>query len=81
MTKSRDDDTLNKVGERVKTLRELFDLSQKQLAYEANTTEVQIRRIEKGKTNVCICIIKNIAGVFNLELKDFFDYKYLPKKS
>jgi len=80
VTKGRDDDTLNKVGARVKTLRELFDLSQEQLAYEANTTEVQIRRIEKGKTNASICIVKNIADIFNLELKDFFDYKYLPKK-
>ena len=80
MTKSRDDGTLKKVGERVKTLRRLFGMSQAQLAFEANTTEIQIRRIEKGKTNVCICLIQSIADVFNLELKEFFDYDFLPQE-
>lgn len=61
-----------KIGQRIKELRELSAMSQKDLAYAADLDRSYIASIENGQRNVSIVNIEKIATALNVTLKDFF---------
>ncbi|PKQ44214.1 helix-turn-helix domain-containing protein [Confluentibacter flavum] len=62
-----------KLGLKIRKIREeSTDFSQEKLALEADLSENQIRRIEKGQTNPTIKTLLIIAKVLKVDLKDLF---------
>ena len=63
-----------KIGQRIKQLREVTQMAQKDLAYAADLDRSYIASIENGQRNVSIVNIEKIAKAFGLSLKEFFNY-------
>ena len=62
-----------KIGQRIKDLREKAKMSQKDLAYTADLDRSYIASIENGQRNVSIVNIEKIAAALGASLKDFFN--------
>lgn len=62
-----------KIGQRIKELRELTNMSQKDLAYAADLDRSYIASIENGQRNVSIINIEKIATALNVTIKEFFN--------
>lgn len=62
-----------KIGQRIKELRGLSNMSQKDLSYIADLDRSYIASIENGQRNVSIVNIEKIAIALNVTLKDFFN--------
>lgn len=62
-----------KIGKRIKELRELSNMSQKDLAYAADLDRSYIASIENGQRNVSIVNIEKIASALNVTLNKFFE--------
>jgi transcriptional regulator with XRE-family HTH domain len=62
-----------KIGQRIKHLRELSSMSQKDLAYTADLDRSYIASVENGSRNISIVNIEKIAIALNVNLKDFFN--------
>jgi transcriptional regulator with XRE-family HTH domain len=82
MMKDKDKEALLLVGKRIKAFREIHDISQDRLAFDANISSSQISKIERGKNSASISNISSICGVFNITLNEFFSEinHPLPKK-
>jgi len=62
-----------KIGQRIKTIREEKELSQKDIAYAADLDRSYIASVENGKRNVSIVNIEKIAHALKVPVKTFFD--------
>ena len=62
-----------KIGLRIRQLRELSSMSQKDLAYSADLDRSYIASIENGSRNVSIVNIEKISIALNVTLKEFFN--------
>jgi transcriptional regulator with XRE-family HTH domain len=62
-----------KIGQRIKELREITSMSQKDLAYSADLDRSYIASVENGDRNISIVNIEKIAIALNVNLKEFFD--------
>jgi transcriptional regulator with XRE-family HTH domain len=62
-----------KLGQRVKDLREVKEMSQKDLAYSADLDRSYIASIENGQRNVSIVNIEKIAMALGVTIKEFFN--------
>jgi transcriptional regulator with XRE-family HTH domain len=62
----------DKIGQRIKDLREKANISQKDLAYTADLDRSYIASIENGQRNVSIINIEKICIALNISLKEFF---------
>ena len=62
-----------KIGQRIRQLRELSSMSQKDLAYSADLDRSYIASIENGSRNVSIVNIEKISIALNVTLKEFFN--------
>ncbi len=60
------------MGERLRTLRERFGLSQRALATKAGVTNGMISLIEKNRSSPSVSTLKKILDVFPLSLSEFF---------
>ena len=67
---------LKNLGKRIKELRKKQDISQDQLAFECNTTQKQISKIELGQINTSAERLRAIADTFDMKLKDLLDFDY-----
>jgi transcriptional regulator with XRE-family HTH domain len=65
----------SKIGLRIKNLRELASMSQKDLAYTADLDRSYIASVENGQRNISIMNIEKIATALNVTLKEFFNYE------
>ena len=63
------------VGKRIKYLRSLNALSQAELARRCYKDQQAIERIENGKINTSIYMLKIIADALGVESKDILDFK------
>jgi len=63
----------SKIGTRIKELRELNKLSQKDLSYSADLDRSYIASVENGKRNIAIVNIEKIAVALKISVKDFFN--------
>jgi transcriptional regulator with XRE-family HTH domain len=62
-----------RMGQRIKQLREVNRMSQKDLAYAADLDRSYIAGIEAGSRNVSIINVEKIAKALGISLKEFFD--------
>lgn len=76
MKKRSDKKFLKALGTKIRTLRKQQNISQDQLAFETGIRREQIIRIEFGKQNTSIDILKKIADTLDIKVKDLFDFEY-----
>ena len=62
-----------KIGQRIKALREVSSMSQKDLSYAADLDRSYITSVVNGQRNISIVNIEKIAAALNVTLKEFFD--------
>ena len=74
VVKSEDKIFLQVLGKRITELRTNQGLSKVQLAFEINTSESNIRRIEKGQINVGILTLKKLAASLNVTLVELIGF-------
>jgi transcriptional regulator with XRE-family HTH domain len=67
-------DVKEKIGQRIKKLRDISAMSQKDLAYAADLDRSYIASVENGSRNISIVNIEKIATALNVTLKTFFEY-------
>ena len=61
------------IGQRIKQLRDMKQMSQKDLAYSADLDRSYIASVENGQRNISIVNIHKIAVALGVTLKEFFD--------
>jgi transcriptional regulator with XRE-family HTH domain len=66
-------DVKEKIGRRIKELREVSNMSQKDLSYAADLDRSYIASVENGQRNVSIVNIEKIAIALGVTLKEFFN--------
>jgi transcriptional regulator with XRE-family HTH domain len=64
---------LNKLGIRIRQLRELRKLSQENLANDCNIPKVQIGRIERAEINTTVRTLIKISNALEVLPKDLFN--------
>ena len=62
----------SKIGNRIKELREVKQMSQKDLAYASDLDRSYIASVENGQRNISIVNIEKIAVALEVSLKEFF---------
>ena len=62
-----------KLGLRIKAIREIAGMSQKDLAYSADLDRSYIASVESGHRNVSIVNIEKIAAALGVSVKEFFN--------
>ncbi|GAB5418243.1 MAG: hypothetical protein Crog4KO_16520 [Crocinitomicaceae bacterium] len=62
----------SKIGVRIKELREVKQMSQKDLSYASDLDRSYIASVENGQRNISIVNIEKIAVALGVTLKDFF---------
>jgi transcriptional regulator with XRE-family HTH domain len=62
-------------GNNVKTYRLKQNITQAQLAFEANMPREQIVRIEKGQVNISLKKVEAIAKALNIHPKELFVFE------
>ena len=63
----------SKIGNRIKELRDVKKMSQKDLAYVSDLDRSYIASVEKGQRNISIVNIEKIAVALEVALKEFFN--------
>ncbi len=76
MKKKSNKKFLKALGKRVKEIRKQNKISQDQLSFEVGIRREQIVRIEAGTQNSGIDILRKIAEIFEMKLKDLLDFEY-----
>lgn len=66
-------DVRYRLGQRIKQLREVQGMSQKDLAYAADLDRSYIAGVEAGSRNVSIMNVERISLALNVSLKKFFE--------
>ena len=69
MTQLRDQNLLNQIARRVKTLREARGITQEQFFFD---TKIHIGRVETGRVNLSVSTLAAICQYFEIDLTDFF---------
>lgn len=65
-------DIKSKVGRRIKEIREIKDMSQKDLAYVSDIDRSYIASVESGKRNISIVNLEKIAVALDVSLNELF---------
>ncbi len=68
-------DIKSKIGNRIKELREINKMSQKELAYSSDLDRSYIASVENGQRNISIVNIEKIAIALGENLVTFFNSK------
>lgn len=66
-------EVLIKFGERIRHLRKLKDISQEELAFQAQLHRTYIGMIERAEKNITLSNIEKLAKALGADIKDFFD--------
>jgi len=64
-----------KIGQRIKELRDVANMSQKDLSFAADLDRSYIASVENGQRNVSIVNIEKIANTLGVNLTTFFKSK------
>jgi transcriptional regulator with XRE-family HTH domain len=70
MNNLRNQETLDKFGEKLKTFRTLKGLTLEQLAFEADIELSQVHRVEKGKVNPTLTTLTALAKGLGIPLAE-----------
>lgn len=63
-----------KVGKRIKELRNKLGISQEELGFRSGVHRTYIASLEVGKRNVSISTLEKIVIALNVSLSDFFKF-------
>jgi transcriptional regulator with XRE-family HTH domain len=74
----QNDDTLDDIGTRLKLVRQIFGLTQRELARRAGVTNGAISLIEQNRVSPSISSLKKILDGIPLSLADFFTLNFSP---
>lgn len=74
MAFNKDREFLKGFGKRLKLLRKEKNISQAQLAFEADVQISQISRIERGLINTTIANAHSLAKILEIPTKELFDF-------
>lgn len=64
-----------KIGEKIKILRKSSNISQEVLAQRLNVNRNCLSRVETGKVDPTITMVKDIATIFNVDIASLVDMK------
>jgi len=65
------------IGERLRTIRKMYGLSQRTLAKQANVTNGIISMIEQNRNSPSVATLKKILDAFPISLAEFFTFGQL----
>lgn len=65
-------DIKNKVGNRIKEIRNKNNISQKDLSYKADLDRSYITSVENGQRNISIVNLEKIAKALDVSLSNLF---------
>lgn len=63
-----------KVGHRIKELRNAMGISQEELGFRSGVHRTYIASLEVGKRNISIVTLEKIVKALEVSLSDFFDF-------
>lgn len=66
-------DIKEKIGHRIKQLREEYSITQEALSQYAELDQSYLSGVENGKRNISIENIEKIANAFDISTKEFFN--------
>lgn len=64
--------TVKLIGKNIKRLREVKNLSQKEVCVDSGVSQGQYSRIENGKVEPSISTLEKLATVFEVDIVEFF---------
>lgn len=63
-----------KVGNRIKELRDKLGISQEELGFRSGVHRTYIASLEVGKRNVSIATLEKIVNALEVSFSEFFDF-------
>lgn len=66
--------TIFKLGQKIRVERKKRKISQEKLAEFADLNRNFIGMVERGETNITVKNLENIANVFEIDIKDLFNF-------
>ncbi len=69
-------DLINKVGKKIKLLREDKKISQEVLGQLSKLERNSIGMIERGETNPTLCSLNQIATALGVDINELFDFTF-----
>ena len=73
-------DTLKLFGKRIKELRKKKGYTQEQLSEKLGLFQKQVGNIETGTCFTTINNLEKLSEIFELDIKDLFDFQHLQKR-
>lgn len=64
-----------KVGKRIKQLREKNNMTQEVFADKCGLDRTYITSLERGERNISIVNLEKISNAFNISLSEFFNFE------
>lgn len=68
-----------KIGQRIKELRKVLELSQESLAYKAEVDRTYVTDVENGRRNVSVEILERLIKALEVSITEFFNAKEFKK--
>lgn len=66
--------TIVKLGQRIRKIREAKNMTQEELAYQAELDYSYVNQIENGRKNPTVQTLEQIAKVLKVSIKDLFSF-------
>ena len=66
--------TTVKIGDKIQSLRKNNSMSQEELAAELRINRNCLSRIETGKSEPSIAVVKNISKLFDIDISSLLSY-------
>ena len=74
-------DLKEKIGQRIKGLREEKTLKQEELAWQSNLDRTYLNHVETGKRNITVASLQKIVvDGLKITLSDFFNHEFFKEK-
>lgn len=74
-------DLKEKIGQRIKGLREEKSLKQEELAWQSNLDRTYLNHVETGKRNITVASLQKIVvDGLKIILSDFFNHEFFKEK-
>lgn len=70
----KNNDTIKKLGQKIRIERQKRKMSQEKLAELADLNRNFVGMIERGETNLTVKKLENIANVFDMDIRDLFSF-------
>lgn len=63
-----------KIGKRIKELRNQMGISQEELAFRSSVHRTYIAGVEVGKRNLTVAVLEKIVNALEISLSEFFKF-------